>query len=82
MAAGTCVEIDGEVSMMLGTVRFIRRNSATQVLFADWNSREVKLYKGESVFFEKVPSVVERTRDIIIGRLGNHAVSKIEEYEI
>ena len=81
MAAGTCVEIDGEVSMLLGTVRFIRRNSATQVLFADWNSREVKLYKGESVF-RKVPSIVERTRGIIIGRLGNHAVSKIEEYEI
>lgn len=81
MAAGTCVEIEGEVSMLLGTVRFTRRNSSTQVLFADWSSRDVKLYKGESVF-RKVPAIVEQTRGIIIRRLGSHAVSKIEEYEI
>lgn len=81
IAAGTCVEIGGEVSMLLGTVRFIRRKRATQVLFADWSSREVQLYKGQSVF-RKVPSIVERTRGIILGKLGSHAVSKIEEYEI
>jgi hypothetical protein len=81
MAAGTCTEIDGEVTLLLGTVRFIRRNSATQVLFADWSSRDVKLYKGESVF-RKVPTIVEQTRGTVIRKLGSHAVSKIEEYEI
>jgi hypothetical protein len=81
MAAGTCTEIDGEVTLLVGTVRFIRRSSSTQVLFVDWDSREVKLYKGESVF-RKVSSIVEQTRGTIIAKLGSHAVSKIEEYEI
>ncbi|WKL54353.1 hypothetical protein Q1W70_07210 [Pseudomonas kielensis] len=80
-AAGTCSEINGEVTLALGTVRFIRKNTSAQVLFADWDSRDVKLYRGESVF-RKVPSVVERTRDEILNKLGRNAESKIADYEI
>ncbi|MCE6979463.1 hypothetical protein EI534_19210 [Pseudomonas frederiksbergensis] len=81
MAAGTCTEVNGEVTMALGTVRFIRNNTATQVLFMDWDSREVKLYRGDSVF-RKVPSIVEQTRATILGKLGLNAKTKIEDYEI
>lgn len=81
MAAGTCTEINGEVTMALGTVRFIRKNTAKQVLFMDWDSREVKLYRGDSVF-RKVPSIVEQTRDTIRVKLGLNAKTKIEDYEI
>jgi hypothetical protein len=81
MAAGTCTEVDGEVTMVLGTVRFIRKNTSTQVLFLDWDSREVKLYKGESVF-RKIPYIADQVRDIIRTKLGLNAVNKIESYEI
>ncbi len=80
-AAGTCTEVNGEVTLALGTVRFIRENKATQVLFVDWDSREVKLYRGESVF-RKVHSIVEQTRDTILAKLGLNAKAKIEDYEI
>ena len=81
MAAGTCTEVNGEVTLALGTVRFIRKNTATQVLFMDWDSRDVQLYKGESVF-RKVPYIADQTRDLIRTKLGTNAVSKIEGYEI
>lgn len=47
----------------------------------DWDSREVKLYKGESVF-RKVPYIADQTRNLIRTKLGMNAVSKIEDYEI
>jgi hypothetical protein len=81
MAAGTCTEVNGEVTMALGTVRFIRKNTATQVLFMDWDSRDVKLYRGHSVF-RKVPSIVEQTRGTILTKLGLNAKTKIEDYDI
>ena len=81
MAAGTCTEVNGEVTMALGTVRFIRKNTAKQVLFMDWDSREVKLYRGDSVF-RKVPYIVEQTRDTIRAKLGLNAQTKIEDYDI
>lgn len=80
-AAGTCTEFNGEVTMAVGTVRFIRKNVTVETLFADWDSRDVKLYKGESVF-RKVPYIADSTRDSIRKKLGMNAVSKIEEYEI
>lgn len=81
IAAGTCTEVNGEVTMALGMVRFIRDNSSTKVLFVDWDSRSVKLYRGESVF-RKVPSLVEKNREYIRDKLGDNARSKIEKYEI
>jgi hypothetical protein len=81
MAAGTCTEVNGEVTLALGVVRFIRKNSSTQVLFVDWDTRSVKLYRGESVF-RKVPSLVDSTRDHIRTKLGDNAKTKIEGYEI
>ncbi|WP_339546594.1 hypothetical protein [Pseudomonas sp. RA_35y_Pfl2_P32] len=80
-AAGTCTEINGEVTLALGTVRFIRKNTSAQVLFADWDTRDVKLYRGESVF-RKVSSIVEQTRDEILRKLGGNAKTKIANYEI
>lgn len=81
MAAGTCTEQNGEVTLALGTVRFIRENTSTKVLFVDVDSREVKLYRGESVF-RKVPSLVESNREYIRTTLGDNAKRKIGEYEI
>ena len=80
-AAGTCTEINGEVTLALGTVRFIRKNTSTQVLFFDWDSRDVKLYRGESVF-RKVPAIVEQTREVILEKLGINAKTKISNYPI
>ena len=81
MAAGTCTEVNDEVTLALGVVRFIRENSSTQVLFVDWNTRSVKLYRGECVF-RKVPSLVDSARDYIRTKLGDNAKTKIESYEI
>ena len=81
IAAGTCTEINNEVTLALGTVRFIRKNTATQVLFADWDSREVKLYRGDSVF-RKVPALVEQTRETILRKLGLNAKTKIDNYDM
>ncbi|WP_095078225.1 hypothetical protein [Pseudomonas sp. Irchel s3h17] len=81
MSTGTCTEVNGEVTIALGTVRFIRKNTSTKVLFVDWDSREVKLYRGESVF-RKVPSLVEQNREYIREKLGANSKRKIESYEI
>jgi hypothetical protein len=81
MAAGTCTEEKGEVTLALGMVRFIRDNSSTKVLFVDWDTRSVKFYRGESVF-RKVPYLVDNNREYIRERLGDNARRKIEGYEI
>ncbi|MCF4997295.1 hypothetical protein GIW70_09270 [Pseudomonas syringae] len=81
MAAATCTEVNGEVTIAMGTVRFIRKNTATRVLFTDWDTREVKLFKGETVF-RKVPYVADETRELIRTKLGLNATSKIKDYEI
>ena len=65
----------------MGTVRFIRKNAATKVMFVEWDSRDVKLYRGESVF-RKVPVIVEQVRDDILKRLGVNAKTKITNYPI
>lgn len=71
----------GEVIMALGAVRFIKRTNQTQVLFVNWDSSSVDLYRGES-HMTMVPSVINRTRASIIEKLGNYAQKKIEAYEI
>ncbi|MFU2329253.1 hypothetical protein [Pseudomonas sp. NFX98] len=81
IAAGTCTEVNGEVTLALGMVRFIRENYSTKVLFVDWDTRSAKLYRGESVF-RKVPSLVESNREYIRARLGDNARQKIESYDI
>ncbi|WP_434572642.1 hypothetical protein [Pseudomonas sp. Z3-6] len=78
----TCHETpDGEVILALGAVRFIKRSNQTQVLFVNWDSSSVDLYRGES-HMTMVPSIINRTRDIIIERLGDRAQKKIEAYEL
>lgn len=71
----------GEVIMALGAVRFVKRTNQTKVLFVDWDSSSVDLYRGEC-HMTMVPAIVSRTRDTVIARLGDRAQKKIEEYEI
>ncbi|MDP9785481.1 hypothetical protein [Pseudomonas fluorescens] len=78
----TCHETPhGEVIMALGAVRFINRTNQTKVLFVNWDSSSVDLYRGEC-HMTMVPSIINRTRATIIARLGDRAQKKIEEYEI
>ncbi|MCP2076000.1 UNVERIFIED_ORG: hypothetical protein J2Y77_005436 [Pseudomonas lini] len=72
---------DGEVILALGAVRFINRTNQTKVLFVDWDSGSVDLYRGEC-HMTMVPAVINRTRATIIARLGDRAQKRIEEYEI
>ncbi|AXJ03045.1 hypothetical protein CFN16_02520 [Pseudomonas fluorescens] len=81
-AVGSCLEIDGqEVILTLGSVRFINHTNQTKVLFVNWDSSSVDLYRGES-HMTMVPSIIERTRAIIAGKLGDRAVKQISEWEI
>ncbi|WP_243458876.1 hypothetical protein [Pseudomonas sp. OA65] len=78
----TCHETPhGEVILALGAVRFIKRTNQTQVLFVNWDSSTVDLYRGES-HMTMVPSIINRTRDIIIEKLGDRAQQKILAYEL
>lgn len=79
---GTCHQTpDGEVILALGAVRFIKRTNQTKVLFVDWDSSSVDLYRGEC-HMTMVPRIVNRTRDIIIEKLGVRAQRRIEEYDL
>ncbi|MBT2339265.1 MULTISPECIES: hypothetical protein [Pseudomonas] len=78
----TCHETPhGEVMLALGSVRFIKRTHQTKVLFVDWDSSSVDLYRGEC-HMTLVPAIINRTRDTILTRLGDRAQKKIDEYEI
>ena len=81
VTAAACTEVNGEAIMAMGAVRFLRRNTSTKVLFVDVDVRNVKLYRGETVF-AKNTLVADAARDTIRKKLGLNAVSKIEEYEI
>ncbi|MBC3270552.1 hypothetical protein HU765_11490 [Pseudomonas sp. SWRI81] len=81
ISAGACTEVNGEAIMAVGAVRFLRRNTSTKVLFVDVDVRDVKLYRGETVF-EKNTLVANAARETIKNRLGLNVVSKIEEYDI
>ncbi|MFJ4194068.1 hypothetical protein [Pseudomonas sp. NPDC089534] len=81
-AVGSCLETEGkEVILTLGAVRFINRVNQTKVLFVNWDSSSVDLYRGESSM-TMVPAIIEKTRDIIAGKLGDRAVKQISEWEI
>ncbi|WLI46785.1 hypothetical protein PSH84_07870 [Pseudomonas beijingensis] len=71
----------GEVIMALGAVRFIKRTNQTQVLFVNWDSSSVDLYRGES-HMTMVPAIINKTRESIIQKLGDRAQKKIEAYEL
>lgn len=81
-SAASCIQTTGgEVIVAMGTVRYISRETPTKVLFVDWDSSKVSLYKGEC-HMTKVPSVVEVTRELIIQRLGDRAIQKVMEWDI
>lgn len=71
----------GEVILALGAVRFIKRTNQTKVLFVNWDSSSVDLYRGEC-HMTMVPAIISRTRATVIAKLGDRAQKKIEEYEI
>lgn len=80
ISAGACTEVNGEPIMAVGAVRFQRRNTSTKVLFVDTDIRNVKMYRGETVF-AKNTTVADASRDLIKQKLGSN-LSKIEDYEI
>lgn len=67
--------------MALGAVRFIKRTNQTKVLFVDWDSSSVDLYRGEC-HMTMVPTIISATREMIVAKLGERAKQKIDEYEI
>ena len=81
MAAGACTEVDGEVMLSLGVVRFKRRNTSDKVMFVDVDVRKVGLYSGE-VTFVKHDLVANATRPIIEKYIVEKALGKIAEYHI
>jgi len=71
----------GEILMALGAVRFLKRTNQTKVLFVDWDSSSVDLYRGEC-HMTMVPTIINATREMIVAKLGERAKQKIDEYEI
>ncbi|HEX4551319.1 hypothetical protein [Pseudomonas sp.] len=80
IAAGSCTEVNGEVLMAVGAVRFKRRNTSTKVLFVDVDVRNVKLYRGETLF-AKNEFVADEVRQTIKDRLSGNVKKKIEDYD-
>nr|WP_229801725.1 hypothetical protein [Pseudomonas mandelii] len=71
ISAGACVEVEGEAIMAVGAVRFLRKNSSTQVMFTDVDIRNVNLYRGETVF-AKNTLVADAVRESIKSKLVPH----------
>ncbi|MFP0194845.1 hypothetical protein ACKJSM_06675 [Pseudomonas sp. PHC1] len=80
VSSAACVEVDGEAIMAVGAVRFLRRNTSTKVMFVDVDIRNVKLYRGETVF-AKNTLVADGVRDLIKNKLVPHK-DKIDEIDI
>ncbi|EUB87555.1 hypothetical protein [Pseudomonas sp. GM30] len=80
ISAGACVEVNGEAIMALGTVRFQRKNTSTQVLFVDVDVRNVNLYQGETVFVKNTLKA-DLVRENIKNKLIAHS-DKIVDIEI
>lgn len=81
ITTGVCTEINGEAIMAVGAVRFLRRNTSTKVMFVDVDVRNVKMYRGETVF-AKNTEVADLARNTIRSKLGLSIASKIEEYDL
>lgn len=73
--------VDGEVQMSMGSVDFSSTLNVTNVLFWDWSSSSVSMYRAEShlVLNQRIYAEV---RDTIIRRLGDNAKQAVEDYEI
>jgi hypothetical protein len=79
---GACAESqDGTVNLAMGAVNFEASSTVTDVLFWEWNSSEVKTFRGED-------SLVLNTRlyaghrELIQQRLGTNAQTAIAEFDI
>ena len=71
ISAGACVEVEGEGIMAVGTVRFLRKNYSTKVMFVDVDVRNVSLYRGETVF-AKNTFVADAVRESVKSKLIPH----------
>ncbi|EZP28507.1 hypothetical protein [Pseudomonas sp. RIT288] len=80
VSTGACVELDGEAIMALGTVRFLRKNTSTKVMFVDVDVRNVSLYRGETLF-AKNTDVANAVRESIKKKLFG-VIDQIEEIDI
>ncbi|UVK89068.1 hypothetical protein LOY52_03100 [Pseudomonas sp. B21-051] len=79
ISTGACVELDGEAIMALGTVRFLRKNTSTKVMFVDVDVRNVSLYRAQT-FFAKNTDVANAVRETIKKKLVG--IDQIEDIDI
>lgn len=79
---GACLESsDGTISLAMGAVNFQADAAFTNVLFWEWNSAEVKTFRGESNLVLN-SSLYATVRAAIRTRLGNNAEAAIAEFDI
>jgi hypothetical protein len=79
---GACAEsADGTVNLAMGAVNFLTSSNVTDVLFWEWNSTEVRTFRGENTLVLN-PRVYAHSRLSIQQKLGNNAKSAIEEFDI
>lgn len=72
---------NGTANMVMGAVNFRVASSVTDVLFFEWKSAEVEIYKGEHslALNTRVYSIV---RNSVLEMLGNNAKAAVAEFEI
>jgi len=79
---GACFESSGgDLNVAMGAVNFLAASTVTDVLFWEWNSAEVKTFRGEDSLALNTSLYAEH-RDLIKQRLGSNAKSAIEEFAI
>jgi hypothetical protein len=79
---GACLQSeDGTVNVAMGAVNFLASSNVTDVLFWEWGSSEVEIYRGEDnlVLNARMYAAV---RDMVKTRLGDNARLAIEEFDI
>jgi hypothetical protein len=79
---GACAEsADGTVNLAMGAVNFLTSSNVTDVLFWEWNSTEVRTFRGENTLILNT-RMYAQNRLLIQQKLGNNAKSAIEEFDI
>jgi hypothetical protein len=79
---GACAQSeDGTVNVAMGAVNFLAASTVTDVLFWEWSSSEVAVYRGEDCLALNT-RLYAGHRDLVKQRLGDNAKSAIEEFDI
>lgn len=79
---GACTEsTDGTINLAMGAVNFSTDSAVTNVLFWEWNSAQVRAFRGEDhlVFNTRIYATLRKQ---IQQRLSKNAELAIEEFEI